>query len=405
MTTAAEVQNAATLPAAIEADGPDHRRVSVALFAAGMATFSLLYATQALLPQLVDAFATTPSQASLTVSVATGALALAVLPLATLSESFGRRRTMVTSLVVASSVGLLLPLAPSFTVLLVLRAVQGAALAGLPATAMAYLGEEMSAAALGGAMGLYIAGNSLGGMTGRLLSGLVADVAGWRTGMLADASLAVACTALIVWLLPASRRFVAQPLALAPLLGGVRAALADPALRAVYAVAALLMGCFVGVYNFLGFRLVAEPFSVAPALVALVFVAYAVGSFSSPAAGWLTGRWGRPTVLAGSIAVVALGLALLATSTLLLVLPGLVLLTGGFFAAHSTASGWVAARASGRARAQASGLYLLAYYGGSSVGGWLAGPAFAGAGWGGLTALVGVFLALALVATVRAARV
>lgn len=404
MTTAA-VRTTATLPRAIEAESPDYRRVSVALFAAGMATFSLLYATQALLPQLVDAFAVTPSQASLTVSVATGALALAVLPLATLSESFGRRRTMVTSLVVASSVGLLLPLAPSFTALLALRAIQGAALAGLPATAMAYLGEEMSAKALGGAMGLYIAGNSLGGMTGRLLSGLVADVAGWRIGMLADASLAVVCTALIVWLLPASRRFTPQPLALRPLLGGVRAALGDPALRAVYAVAALMMGCFVGVYNFLGFRLIASPFSVAPALVALIFVAYAVGSFSSPAAGRLSGRWGRPAVLAVSIGLVVLGLGLMATSTLWLVLPGLLLLTAGFFAAHSTASGWVAARAGGRARAQASGLYLLAYYGGSSVGGWLAGPAFTGAGWGGLTVLVGAFLLLALAATVRAARV
>lgn len=393
------------LPAAIEAESPDFRRISGALFAAGMATFSLLYATQALLPQLVVAFAVTPSQASLTVSVATGALALAVLPLATLSESFGRRRTMVTSLVVASSVGLLLPLAQSFPMLLVLRAVQGAALAGLPATAMAYLGEEMSTRALGGAMGLYIAGNSLGGMTGRLLSGLVADAAGWRIGMLADASLAVVCTGLIGWLLPVSRRFTPQPLALRPLLGGVRAAFADPGLRAMYAVAALLMGCFVGVYNFLGFRLIASPFSVAPALVALIFVAYAVGSASSPLAGRLTNRWGRPAVLAASIGVVVLGLTLLAASSLWLVLPGLVLLTAGFFAAHSTASGWVAARASEQARAQASGLYLLAYYGGSSVGGWLAGPAFTAAGWGGLTVLVGLFVALALVATVRAARV
>ena len=405
MRTTSHPRTSTTLPAAIEAESPDFRRISGALFAAGMATFSLLYATQALLPQLVDAFAITPSQASLTVSVATGALALAVLPLATLSESLGRRRTMVTSLVVASSVGLLLPLAQSFTMLLVLRAVQGAALAGLPATAMAYLGEEMSTRALGGAMGLYIAGNSLGGMTGRLLSGLVADAAGWRIGMLADASLAVVCTGLIGWLLPASRRFNSQPLALRPLLGGVRAAFADPALRAMYAVAALLMGCFVGVYNFLGFRLIASPFSVAPALVALIFVAYAVGSVSSPVAGRLTHRWGRPAVLAASIGVVVLGLTLLAASSLWCVLPGLVLLTAGFFGAHSTASGWVAARASGQARAQASGLYLLAYYGGSSVGGWLAGPAFTGAGWGGLTVLVGLFAALALVATARAARV
>lgn len=391
------------LAAPIEAGSRDFRRISIALFAAGMATFSLLYATQALLPALVDAFAVSPSQASLTVSAATGALALAVLPLATLSEAVGRRRTMIAALVIATAVGLVIPWAPSFGALLALRALQGAALAGLPATAMAYLGEEMSPRALAGAMGLYIAGNSLGGMTGRLLSGLVADVAGWRVGMLADALLALGCTVVVVVLLPRSRRFRAEALAWRPLLGGVWAALADPGLRALYAVAALLMGCFVGVYNFLGFRLAAPPYAVAPALVALVFTAYAVGSISSPVAGRLVGRWGRPAVLASSIGLTGAGLALTLAGPLPLVLTGLVVLTAGFFAAHATASGWVAARAGGRARAQASALYLLAYYGGSSLGGWLAGPAFTAAGWGGLSVLVGGFLAVALAAGVRAA--
>lgn len=398
-------EQGAGLPVAVAAGSRDYRRISVALFAAGMATFSLLYATQALLPLLVTDFAITPSRASLTVSVATGALALAVLPLATLSESVGRRRLMIGSLVVATAVGLLLPLSPSFGVVLVLRTVQGAALAGLPATAMAYLGEEMAAGALAGAMGLYIAGNSLGGMTGRLLSGLVADVAGWRIGMLADALLAVLATALIVVLLPSSRRFVAQPLQPRLLAQGVRAAVVDPGLRALYAVAALLMGCFVAVYNFLGFRLIAAPFAVPPALVALLFVAYAVGSLSSPVAGALVTRRGRPRVLAGSVLLTGTGLALMLAGALPVVLVGLVMLTGGFFAAHATASGWVAARASGRARAQASGLYLLAYYGGSSIGGWAGGPLFTDHGWGGLTALVGAFLTLALLAGVRAARV
>lgn len=393
------------LAAPVEAGSRDFRRISIALFAAGMATFSLLYATQALLPALVDAFAVSPSQASLTVSVATGALALAVLPLATLSEAVGRRRTMIAALVIATAVGLVIPWAPSFGALLALRALQGAALAGLPATAMAYLGEEMSPRALAGAMGLYIAGNSLGGMSGRLLSGLVADVAGWRVGMLADALLALGCTVVVVVLLPRSRRFRAEALAWRPLLGGVLAALADPGLRALYAVAALLMGCFVGVYNFLGFRLAAPPYAVAPALVALVFTAYAVGSISSPVAGRLVGRWGRPAVLASSIGLTGAGLALTLAGPLPLVLAGLVVLTAGFFAAHATASGWVAARAGGRARAQASALYLLAYYGGSSLGGWLAGPAFTAAGWGGLTVLVGAFLAVALAAGVRAATV
>lgn len=388
-----------TLPDAVEAGTPEYRRISLALFAAGVATFSLLYSTQALLPQLTERFGVSASAASLTVSVATGALALAVLPMATLSEAVGRHRTMVASLVVATALGLLLPLAPDLPTLLVGRALQGVALAGLPATAMAYLGEEMSRTALAGAMGLYVAGNSLGGMTGRLVSGLVADVAGVRAGMWADAGVAVVCTAGIVVLLPASRRFVAQPLALRPLASGVAAALRDPALRGLYAVAALVMGCFVGVYNFLGFRLLAEPFRVAPAVVALLFAAYAVGSLTSPLAGRLAGRVGRPRVLGGALALTALGVVATASSHLAVVLVGLVVLTGAFFAAHATASGWVAARAGGRARAQASGLYLLAYYAGSSVGGWATGPAFAAGGWAAVVALVLTLLVLALLAT------
>ncbi len=392
------------LAAPVDEGSQEYRRISLALFAAGLATFSLLYDTQAVLPQLGADFAVSPTQASLTVSVPTGALALAVLPLATLSEAVGRRKTMVASLVLASAIGLVVPLSPNFAALLVLRGLQGAALAGLPATAMAYLGEEMSARALGGAMGLYIAGNSLGGMTGRLVAGLIADVAGWRVGIVADAGLAVVCTGAIVVLLPSSRRFQPQQLRIMPLLAGVGAALADPALRWMYVVAALIMGTFVGVYNFLGFRLIAAPFHVAPALVALLFITYAVGSVTSPLAARLAREHGRPAVLTGSITISGLGLGLMLAAWLPAVLVGLVLLTGGFFAAHSTASGWVVARAGGRARAQASGLYLCTYYAGSSIGGWGVGVPFTTYGWSALTVAVLVFLALAILSTARAAQ-
>ncbi len=251
-------------------------------------------------------------------------------------------------------------------------------------------------------MGLYIAGNSLGGMTGCLVAGLVADVAGWRVGIVADAGLAVVCTGAIVVLLPSSRRFQPQQLRIMPLLAGVGAALADPALRWMYVVAALIMGTFVGVYNFLGFRLIAAPFHVAPALVALLFITYAVGSVTSPLAARVAREHGRPAVLTGSITISGLGLMLAAWLPAVLV--GLVLLTGGFFAAHSTASGWVVARAGGRARAQASGLYLCTYYAGSSIGGWGVGVPFTTYGWSALTVAVLVFLALAMLSTARAAQ-
>ena len=164
---------------------PGFRRVSLALFAAGLATFSLLYAIQALLPALSGEFGVSPAASGLTVSLGTGALALLVVPISTLSERYGRTRVMTISVVAAALTGLALAVCTSFSVLLGLRAVQGIALAGLPAVAMAYLAEEVHPDSLGQAMGLYVAGNAVGGLSGRLLAGFVAGLADWRAALVA----------------------------------------------------------------------------------------------------------------------------------------------------------------------------------------------------------------------------
>ncbi|GAA3048332.1 hypothetical protein GCM10020000_30730 [Streptomyces olivoverticillatus] len=152
--------------------GSGYRRMSFALFAAGVATFALLYSTQALLPAISAGLGVAADEASWTVSAATGGLALAVVPLSALSERYGRRQTMTVSLCVAAFIALLVPFAPDLGWLTALRAVQGAALAGVPASAMAYLAEEVRPKALVGAIGLFVAGNSIGGMTGRILARL-----------------------------------------------------------------------------------------------------------------------------------------------------------------------------------------------------------------------------------------
>src|SRR6478609_6924238 len=173
--------------------GPGYRRMSFALFLAGVATFALLYSTQALLPLLSSDFGVSAGGASWTVSAATGGLALFVLPMSALSERFGRRTVMTASLAVAVAVGLLVPFAPSIGALVALRAVQGAALAGLPASATAYLAEEVRPKALITAIGLFVAGNSVGGMSGRVITGWVAQEWGWRAAVGVIGLLAVAC--------------------------------------------------------------------------------------------------------------------------------------------------------------------------------------------------------------------
>ncbi|WP_031229857.1 MFS transporter [Streptomyces niveus] len=373
---------------------PGYRRMSFALFAAGVAAFALLYSTQALLPAITADLGVTAGAASWTVSAATGALALFVLPLSALSERFGRRTLMTLSLTVAVVVGLLVPFAPNLEWLIALRAVQGAALAGLPASAMAYLAEEVRPKALVGAIGLFVAGNSIGGMSGRVLAGWVSQLWGWRAGLAAIGLLALVCAVVFRLLLPKARNFrpgTLNPRALAKTVGGH---LADPLLRRLYAIGALFMTVFGAVYTAIGFRLVEAPFNLPQGVIGSVFLVYLVGTVSSAAAGKLVARLGRRGALYLAVGTTAAGLLLSLSDSLGAVLLGLVLITAGFFAGHAVASSAVS-RTAKAGRAQASALYQSAYYVGSSAGGTLGAVAFHAGGWGatatlGLLAVLGV---------------
>ncbi|WP_154663756.1 MFS transporter, partial [Saccharomonospora iraqiensis] len=158
----------------------DVRRITVAVAAAGICSFALLYAPQPVLPQLAAEFGLDPGGASLAVSVGTGALAVAVLPVAVVSEMVGRRPVILASVSASAALGLALAFAPNYEVLLALRALQGVAIAGFPGVAAAYLAEQLGSAGVAGAVGAMIAGNTVGGMLGRLVSGAVTESWGWH---------------------------------------------------------------------------------------------------------------------------------------------------------------------------------------------------------------------------------
>lgn len=378
------------------------RRIRIALLMAALALFALLYAPQPVLPQLAVAFSVTPAVATLLVSAGTLGLAVAALPLGALSEAVGRRRTMVVSLVTAEVLGLALPWVHDFPVLVGIRFVEGAAVAGVAAAAVAYLAEESGGEHMGATLGLYVAGTTIGGMSGRLLGGIVGDRVGWAGGEFAVAVLAGVCTILFVVLIPAELRQVRQALRWSPLFSGLRTALRDPVLYAPYIVAFLGMGSFVTIYNVLGFRLTAPPLLVPPWLAALAFLAYGAGTVTSATAGRLADRHGRTVVLLASMAITVAGLLLMLAGVPWLIITGLVVFTGGFFASHSVANGWVGSRAPSASRGQAAGLYQFAYYAGSSVGGLLGGAAYTAWGWPGMTVLLLCWLALAAVGVVLA---
>ncbi|MFJ8634314.1 MFS transporter [Streptomyces sp. NPDC093568] len=375
--------------------GPGYRRMSFALFLAGVATFALLYSTQALLPLISGDFGVTASDASWTVAAATGGLALFVLPMSALSERFGRRAVMTASLAVAVGVGLLVPFAPNLTALVVLRAVQGAALAGLPASATAYLAEEVRPKALVTAIGLFVAGNSVGGMSGRVITGWVAQEWGWRVAVGVIGAIAMACAVAFRLLLPAPRHFKPGSLRPRVLARTVRDHLSNPLLCRLYAIGALFMTVFGGVYTVIGYRLTEAPFGLPQGIIGSIFLVYLVGTVSASTAGRLVGRLGRRGALYAAGATTATGLLLSLADSLPMVLLGLVLITGGFFAGHAAASSAVSKTAT-HGRAQAAALYQSAYYVGSSAGSTLGAIAFHAGGWAG-TVGVGLLAVLGVV--------
>lgn len=382
---------------------PGHRRMRFALFAAGLATFALLYSTQALLPEISRDLHADPGTASWTVSGATIGLALAVLPLAALSERFGRRRMLTVSMTLAVVLALAVPFAPDLGTLIALRTLQGAAIAGVPASAMAFLADEVRGRHLLGATGLFVAGNSVGGMSGRILSGWITEAWGWRAGLAAVALAALVCAVAFRALAPRARHFRPAPLNARALARTVRAHLRNPLLVRLYGIGLLFMIVFGAVYTVIGYRLVAQPFGLSQGLVGSVFVIYLVGAATSATSGRIGARLGRRGTLYAGIGTTTSGLLLSLADNLTAVVLGLVLITAGFFAGHTVASGSVSHTAA-EGRAQASALYQMAYYTGSSLGGALGAVAFAAGGWAATVALSLAAMALAGGVTLRGTR-
>jgi len=286
-----------------------------------------------------------------------------------------------------------LPVLAALAVILVLRTLLGLALSGVPAVAMTYLVEEMDSRALGLAMGLYIGGNAIGGMSGRLLAGIIADHWGWRWGIGAVSIIAVASTVLLWLQLPPSRHFQARRGGLRQLPSRWRTLFADPGLPWLFATSFVLMGVFVTLYNYLGYHLLAPPYHLSQTVVGLIFSVYLVGTFSSAWMGQQATRYGRGRVLTIAFGLIGAGIVLLSMPWLTTMALGIALVTFGFFGGHSVASSWVGSRA-GSMRAEASALYLFAYYLGSSVLGAVGGLAYAAWDWLGVCVFTGVLTLL-----------
>lgn len=380
----------------IDFDRPGFWKVCVALILSGFCAFSALYCVQPILPVFATDFGVSPASTSLALTVTTVALAVGLVFSGPISDTLGRKPVMLFSMVATGLLMVALAFAPDWTSLLAMRALMGLVLGGITAINLTYLTEEIATRSLGRAVGLVLAGNSVGGMLARIAVGVAADHMDWRWPVAAVGGLSLLAAGMLWLWLPPSHHFRPARFSLDATLRNYAMHLRTPGLAPAFLAAFLLMGSFVAFFNYIGFRLLADPFDMSQMVVGLVSLVFLPSSYAAVAAGRLSDRFGPAPVHVAAIALMAAGLGLTMVPQIWVLAFGALLFTFGFFAAHSTATAYVGRRAH-VARAQATSMYQISFYIGASVAGTVAGLFWQSRGWGGVVALLTVLLAIAAV--------
>lgn len=366
-------------------------RATAALGAASLLIFANIYFPQPLLPLFTKEFGVSETVSSLVISVALFVLSVSFFLYTALSDAYGRRNIILIAMALGTIGTLAISFAPTFEWLLAARVFQAAALAGIPVAAMAFISEEYQTRAMTVAVGIYISCNSFGGMSGRVISGILTDVWNWRGAFIVMTVISLLIFAGVYFLLPKSRHFEPQPFRLKEMLINNKEHLANPTMALAYVIGGLHFLVFIGIFNFITYYLHGEPFHASTAILGLLFLTYSAGTVSSTLAGKASQKRKQTSCILMGILCMVLSILATLIPSFPVVIVALLLLCFGFFFAHSSSSAWVTRHAV-KAKASASGLYLTAYYLGGSLGsvyfGWLW-PAF---GWSGV--VVGSLLVL-----------
>lgn len=383
-------------PGEIQKGSKEYTNIIIALFIAGFTIFSILYSVQPLIPAFSRHFHVNETWASIPLSIATLTLAIAMLFFGAISEVVGRKPIMFFSVISVSLLAIVQPFIDNFNVFLALRFIQGICLAGLPSIAMAYIGEEISEISLPQAMGTYISGNAFGGAFGRVFTGFIASLFGYKVGMIAVGVISLVAAVLFIFLLPSSRNFTKQRFHLGELLRIYGQHLRNPRLLKPFMLGFLLLGCNVAAFNYISFELESAPYHVHKGLISFIYLLFLLGMLSSMLNAKLRAKLGTLRALKLSLITLMVGIWITLLPFIIFKILGLAFTIYAFFSGHAIASAVVASRAEHH-KAQASSLYLLFYYIGSSVGGTLAGYFYGLIHWPGVALMITIFMVIGLV--------
>uniref|UniRef100_UPI003F5CBFA5 MFS transporter n=1 Tax=Buchnera aphidicola TaxID=9 RepID=UPI003F5CBFA5 len=372
-------------------------KVILALFLGGFSTFSILYCVQSILPIFSKQFYLTPAESSFSLSAATVMMAIGMIFTGPLSDVLGRKSIMFSSLFIASALTILCSCMNNWSEIVLLRALTGLSLSGVVAVAMAYISEEIDPSALSLSMGLYISGNTIGGCSGRLLSSILSEKFSWHTALMIIGLSSLISSCFFLYLLPSSRNFHSISINLRVFLKNFYFHLTNPILFVLFIIGFIIMGSFVTIFNYISYRLMLQPFFLYPSSIGLLSMIYLTGVYSSPKAGILMQKYNYNNILTFALLLMMIGILMTQKDNLFIIILGLIIFSGGFFASHSVVSSWISSCAH-IAKVQATSLYLFFYYLGSSIFGTIGGLFWHFSQWFGISVfiitmlLIGIFL-------------
>ena len=377
------------------------RQLAVGL--AGYCAFINLYSPQAILPLLSEEFGAGAAEISNLITASTLAVALIAPFTGTAADVLGRKRVIVTALLILAVPTVMAAFAPTLSALIFWRFMQGLVLPPIFAVTIAYIGEEWPASEATAAAGIYTSGASLGGFSGRFLNGIFADLIGWRAGFIVLAVMTLAGALAVAALLPREQRFVRSD----GLIASGRQMLRhfrNPQLVATYAVGFGVLFNFIATFTYVSFHLAAEPYNLSASMLGAIFIVFLVGSALAPLAGWAVGRFGRRHFMIGVIMVWMGGIALTLAAPLPAIIVGLAACAGCGMICQAISTGYVAVSAQA-GRSSAVGLYVTSFYIGGSFGAALGGIAWMLGQWTACVALVmGMLLIMAAIVAIAWAR-
>ncbi|EOW0800459.1 MFS transporter [Vibrio parahaemolyticus] len=349
---------------------PEYKRITLSLALGSFLVFSNLYLLQPMLPTFATLFSISETQVNWLFAASTLALSCSLVPMAVLSESIGRKPVMMVGLFSIPAISALMLLGDSFIFLVACRALIGIALAAFAAVAVAYMAEELDKHAFSMAIGTYIAANSLGGIAGRISGGLLAD--NFSVDVAIEVMMVVTLIGVICvhYLLPKQRNFTPSSSSLRHQNRAIIGHFRNQRVWFAMLIGGLNFALFVNLYSVMGFRLVSAPHNVPVGLASLIFICYLGGTFSSRCAGHWSKRYSSILGMFLGAVVSMAGMWIAAFESLAAMLIGLLLISFGAFFTHTLAYGWVGQNAT-QAKATATALYLVHYYVGGSLGGFL----------------------------------